>query len=56
MATGSLDDGVDDKLFGPCRHNAFNFQLGSLTNIDRENKKVVLGELYDKHGEYGPFA
>ncbi len=52
VATGSLDDGVDAiSYLAHARHNAFNFQLGSLTNIDRENKKVVLGELYDKHGE-----
>ncbi|HGN1705897.1 TPA: NAD(P)/FAD-dependent oxidoreductase [Providencia rettgeri] len=52
VATGSLDDGVDAiSYLAHARHNAFSFQLGSLTNIDRENKKVVLGELYDKHGE-----
>lgn len=52
VATGSLDDGVDAiSYLAHARHNAFNFQLGSLTNIDRENKTVVLGELYDKHGE-----
>ncbi|MGG4610192.1 NAD(P)/FAD-dependent oxidoreductase [Providencia sp. Me31A] len=52
VATGSLDDGVDAiSYLAHARHNAFSFQLGSLTNIDRENKKVVLGELYDKQGE-----
>ncbi|HHR6080139.1 NAD(P)/FAD-dependent oxidoreductase [Providencia alcalifaciens] len=52
VATGSLDDGVDAiSYLAHARHNAFHFQLGSLTNIDRENKKVVLGELRDKDGE-----
>lgn len=52
VATGSLDDGVDAiSYLAHARYNAFNFQLGSLTNIDRENKKIVLGELHDKHGE-----
>ncbi|EPL6453169.1 NAD(P)/FAD-dependent oxidoreductase [Providencia sp. R33] len=52
VATGSLDDGVDAiSYLAHARHNAFNFQLGSLTNINRENKKIVLGELHDKHGE-----
>lgn len=52
VATGSLDDGVDAiSYLAHARHNAFNFQLGSLTNIDRENKTIVLGELHDKHGE-----
>lgn len=52
VATGSLDDGVDALSYlGHARHNAFNFQLGSLTQIDRDNKKIILGELHDKNAE-----
>ncbi|MCW2254300.1 NADH dehydrogenase [Providencia alcalifaciens] len=52
VATGSLDDGVDALSYlGHARHNAFNFQLGSLTQIDRDNKKIILGELRDKNAE-----
>lgn len=52
VATGSLDDGVDAiSYLAHARHNAFNFQLGSLTGIDRDTKKVILGELRDKNGE-----
>lgn len=52
VATGSLDDGVDALSYlGHARHNAFNFQMGSLTQIDRDNKKIILGELRDKNAE-----
>lgn len=52
VATGSLDDGVDALSYlAHARHNAFNFQLGSLTQIDRDNKKIILGELRDKNTE-----
>lgn len=52
VATGSLDDGVDALSYlAHARHNAFNFQLGSLTQIDRDNKKIILGELRDKNAE-----
>lgn len=52
VATGSLDDGVDALSYlAHARHNAFNFQLGSLTQIDCDNKKIILGELRDKNAE-----
>ncbi|KLN95947.1 NAD(P)/FAD-dependent oxidoreductase [Moellerella wisconsensis] len=52
VATGSLDDGVDALSYlGHARQNAFNFQLGSLTDIDRENKTITLAELRDKNNE-----
>ncbi|EKT56389.1 NAD(P)/FAD-dependent oxidoreductase [Providencia sneebia] len=52
VATGSLDDGVDALSYlAHARHNAFNFQMGTLTQIDRENKKIVLGELRDQNAE-----
>ncbi|MEY0588153.1 NAD(P)/FAD-dependent oxidoreductase [Providencia manganoxydans] len=52
VATGSLDDGVDALSYlAHARHNAFNFQLGSLKQIDRDNKKIILGELRDKNTE-----
>lgn len=52
VATGSLDDGVDALSYlAHARHNAFSFQLGSMTQIDRENKKIILSELCDKNAE-----
>lgn len=52
VATGSLDDGVDALSYlAHARHNGFYFQLGSLTQIDRDKKQVILGELHDKNGD-----
>lgn len=40
VATGSLDDGVDAlNYLAHARNHFFNFQLGSLVNIDRERKR-----------------
>ncbi len=40
VATGSLDDGVDALSYlAHARNHYFNFQLGSLTGINRETKQ-----------------
>jgi len=53
VATGSLDDGVDALSYlAHARNHGFNFQIGSLTNIDRETQTLQLAEIRDeKNGE-----
>ncbi len=51
VATGSLDDGVDAlNYLAHARNHFFNFQLGSLVNIDRENKTLQLTQICDEQG------
>ncbi|MCG3723768.1 NAD(P)/FAD-dependent oxidoreductase [Vibrio cincinnatiensis] len=52
VATGSLDEGVDALSYrAHAKNHSFDFQLGSLEAIDRDNKTIVLSELTDEHGE-----
>lgn len=52
MATGSLDEGVDALSYlAHARNHGFQFQLGSVVDIDREAKTITLAELRDEKGE-----
>ncbi|CAM3557728.1 NADH dehydrogenase [Vibrio aerogenes CECT 7868] len=52
VATGSLDEGVDALSYrAHAKNHHFDFQMGSLENIDRERKVIHLAELRDEHGE-----
>ncbi|MFS7250201.1 NAD(P)/FAD-dependent oxidoreductase [Rahnella rivi] len=52
VATGSLDDGVDALSYlAHARNHGFTFQIGSLTDIDRENKTIKLADICDENGE-----
>lgn len=52
VATGSLDEGVDALSYrAHAKNHYFDFQMGSLEDIDRDNKRIVLSELTDDHGE-----
>lgn len=52
VATGSLDEGVDALSYrAHAKNHYFDFQMGSLTDIDRERKVIVLAELKDEDGE-----
>ncbi|WP_279026558.1 NAD(P)/FAD-dependent oxidoreductase [Gibbsiella quercinecans] len=52
VATGSLDDGVDAlNYLAHARNHHFCFQLGSMTNIDREKQTVQLAQICDESGE-----
>lgn len=52
VATGSLDEGVDALSYrAHAKNHHFDFQMGSLQEIDRENKHITLSELKDEHGE-----
>ncbi|MFA0115431.1 NAD(P)/FAD-dependent oxidoreductase [Vibrio sp. 10N.261.46.E11] len=52
VATGSLDEGVDALSYrAHAKNHCFDFQMGSLKDIDRERKVIALSELTDEHGE-----
>ncbi|ODX76611.1 NADH dehydrogenase [Vibrio parahaemolyticus] len=52
VATGSLDEGVDALSYrAHAKNHSFDFQMGSLQDIDRERKVIILSELKDEHGE-----
>ncbi|MFC5078105.1 NADH dehydrogenase [Vibrio thalassae] len=52
VATGSLDEGVDALSYrAHAKNHHFDFQMGSLKEINRENKTITLGELRDEHNE-----
>ena len=51
VAAGSLDDGIDALSYlAHSKNHGFNFRLGALANIDRENKKIHLAKLVDNDG------
>ncbi len=52
VAAGSLDAGIDALSYqSHARNNGFEFQLGSLTNIQREEKRIVLAPIVGEKGE-----
>ncbi|GAD79280.1 NAD(P)/FAD-dependent oxidoreductase [Vibrio ezurae] len=52
VATGSLDAGVDALSYrAHAKNHGFEFQMGSLSDIDRERKVIILEELRDASGE-----
>ena len=52
VATGSLDEGVDAISYrAHAKNHHFDFQMGSLEDIDRERKSITLSELKDEHGD-----
>lgn len=51
VATGSLDEGVDALSYlAHARNHHFQFQLGTLENINRQDKTITLSELRDEQG------
>ncbi len=51
VAAGSLDDGIDALSYrAHAKNHGFNFKLGALANIDRENKQIQLAQLNDLDG------
>jgi NADH dehydrogenase len=51
VATGSLDEGVDALSYlAHARNHHFQFQLGSVVDINRESKTITLAELRDEKG------
>lgn len=52
IATGSLDEGVDAiSYLAHAKANGFRFQLGSLINIDRENKSIKLDKIVNEQND-----
>ncbi|MGB2078328.1 MAG: NAD(P)/FAD-dependent oxidoreductase [Vibrio sp.] len=52
VATGALDAGVDALSYlAHAKNHHFHFQMGSLTDINRDEKFVTLAEIKDEHGE-----
>lgn len=52
VATGSMDAGVDALSYrAHAKNHSFDFQMGSLQDIDRDRKVVKLAALYDEHDE-----
>ncbi|MDD9194903.1 NAD(P)/FAD-dependent oxidoreductase [Aliivibrio sp. S3MY1] len=52
VATGSLDEGVDAISYrAHARNHFFDFQMGSLCDINRERKFITLAEIKDEHDE-----
>ncbi|XXN64629.1 NAD(P)/FAD-dependent oxidoreductase [Enterobacter ludwigii] len=51
VATGSMDEGIDALSYlAHARNHGFQFQLGSLTQINRESKTLELAEIRDAEG------
>ncbi|PLR41455.1 FAD-dependent oxidoreductase [Chimaeribacter californicus] len=52
VATGSLDAGVDELSYlAHARNHHFVFQLGSVTDINRDSKTLQLAEIRDGQGD-----
>ncbi len=52
VATGSMDEGIDALSYlAHARNHGFQFQLGSLTQINRDTKTLELAEIRDASGE-----
>lgn len=52
VAAGSLDEGVDALSYlAHARNHHFQFQLGSVTDLNREAKTITLAELRDEKGD-----
>ncbi|KXI23811.1 NAD(P)/FAD-dependent oxidoreductase [Photobacterium sanguinicancri] len=52
VATGSMDAGVDALSYrAHAKNHHFDFQMGSLQEINREAKTITLSELHNKQGE-----
>ncbi len=52
VATGAMDPGIDGLSYRSHAHNhGFVFQMGTLSNIDRDNKTITLAPLLDDGGK-----
>jgi NADH dehydrogenase len=51
VATGSMDAGIDALSYqSHAKNHGFEFQLGSLTDIKRDEKRIVLAPIHDESG------
>jgi len=50
VATGSLDSGIDELSYRAQAHNHhFNFHLGYMGNLDRDDKAIILSSMEDEN-------
>lgn len=49
VATGALDDGIDAVSYrAHSKNHYFSFRAGTLSDIDRQNKRISLAPIYDE--------
>lgn len=52
VATGSMDEGVDALSYrAHAKNHGFDFQMGTLWDIDRDRKVITLAPMYDENNE-----
>ncbi|SIN83306.1 NAD(P)/FAD-dependent oxidoreductase [Salinivibrio sp. ES.052] len=52
VATGSMDEGVDALSYrAHAKNHGFDFQMGTLWDIDRERKVITLAPMYDENND-----
>ncbi|MFC3678638.1 NAD(P)/FAD-dependent oxidoreductase [Bacterioplanoides pacificum] len=52
VATGALDSGIDELNYrAHGKKHGFNFQIGRMSGLDRDNKQVVLSAMLDDQGD-----
>ncbi len=52
IATGTMDENIDALSYlAHASHHHFQFQLGSLTHIDRERHQITLAEITDQYDQ-----
>lgn len=52
VATGAMDESIDALSYlAQAYHHNFQFQLGTLVDIDRDNKRLQLAAIYDEQGK-----
>ncbi|WP_148254846.1 NAD(P)/FAD-dependent oxidoreductase [Aidingimonas lacisalsi] len=51
VATGALDSGLDEVSYqGHSKAHGYHFQLGTLSNIDRDTRRIALAPIIDDDG------
>lgn len=52
VATGALDSGIDELNYrAHGKKHGFNFQLGRMSGLDRDNKHIILSPMVDDQGD-----
>jgi len=52
VAAGSLDSGANEINYrAHAKRHYFEFQMGAMHGLDRENQQILVAPIYDEHGE-----
>ena len=52
VAVGAMDEGIDAVSYrAHAREHGYYFNIGRMTNIDREKKQVILAAMFDQQGQ-----